>query len=559
MLRTLCFIVGVSAAAAQVPHEAPKMPEGWRAVNDVVSPGQAVTVHLALKQQNLDELYRVAYAVSDPSGPDYGQHLSSAQLNDLTAPSVADLAQVEEWLAAAGVPSTRLAGEETIEASFTAATAGALLGCSFSFVVNDATGQRALRAGDYRLPNAIHDAVSAVYGMHGLPLPPRASTVAGPDSQAEKITPAVIAETYKVTGVKPSGSSQTTQAVAEFQDQQIKISDLTTFFKKFVPDAPVSDRAVSKFVGKNPKGTSGVEAMLDIEYIMGVSPGMKTEFWYWGNDDFCKDLKNWSSHILQAKNAPLVHSVSYGWQGNLAEVGCTNKIVANIDVNLAKLAAKGITIIFASGDGGSAYDPSSADKIQLYASWPASSPWVTAVGSTRFVNNKAQPEMATDSFGSGGGFSSMFPAFKDQQAAVKQYLSIAKNLPPATAFNASGRATPDVSGLGDGYQVVTDGSTESVGGTSASTPMFASLVSLLNEARRKAGKPAMGYLNPFLYQNPGVFTDVLVGTNAIDRQGEKLKYGYTCAKGWDAATGLGTPDFTKMLAAAVPSDSTIVV
>merc|ERR1739845_270344 len=88
--------------------------------------------------------------------------------------------------------------------------------------------------------------------------------------------------------------------------------------------------------------------------------------------------------------------------------------------------------------------------------------------------------------------------------------------------------TPDVSALGEGFQVIAGGEVQSVGGTSASTPTFASLVGLLNEARIKAGKPAMGYLNPFLYQNADAFTDITVGTNAIDRGGEKIKYGYAC-------------------------------
>merc|ERR1711862_379753 len=78
-----------------------------------------------------------------------------------------------------------------------------------------------------------------------------------------------------------------------------------------------------------------------------------------------------------------------------------------------------------------------------------------------------------------------------------------------------------------------------------------------NEARIKAGKPAMGYLNPFLYQNPDAFTDITVGTNAIDRGGEKVKYGYACAEGWDPATGLGTPKFGKLLTAAMKAAMSI--
>merc|ERR1711957_376548 len=128
---------------------------------------------------------------------------------------------------------------------------------------------------------------------------------------------------------------------------------------------------------------------------------------------------------------------------------------------------------------------------------------VTAVGSTRFIKQSVtQPEMATDQFGSGGGFSNDFKQFKAQASAVAQYLKVAKDLPPAGSFPPTGRATPAVSALGEGFQVIGGGQVQSGGGTSASTPTFASLVGLLNEARLKAGKPAMGHLNPFLYQNP---------------------------------------------------------
>ena len=88
---------------------------------------------------------------------------------------------------------------------------------------------------------------------------------------------------------------------------------------------------------------------------------------------------------------------------------------------------------------------------------------------------------------------------------VAKYLSsaVTKSLPfpPRTAFPATGRATPDVSSLGEGFQTYITGRVEAVGGTSASAPLFAGLVSLLNEARLSAGKPAMGLLNPFLCQS----------------------------------------------------------
>ena len=219
-------------------------------------------------------------------------------------------------------------------------------------------------------------------------------------------------------------------------------------------------------------------------------------------------------------------------------------------------------------------------------------------------------EMASTQFGSGGGFSALFNRSDApwQRAAVAKYLAMGAALPkfpPAGSFSPGGRATPDVSALGEGYQVYVDGHAVSVGGTSASAPFFAALVSLLNEARLEGGKPPMGcapcpaaralppvghlamisaapcpaaralppvghlgctlcplsvrgailppaVLNPFLYGHPEAFYDVVDGTNAIPRgDGPPLAYGYAAAKGWDAATGLGTPHYDRLLAAAM--------
>merc|ERR1719265_2136930 len=93
---------------------------------------------------------------------------------------------------------------------------------------------------------------------------------------------------------------------------------------------------------------------------MGMAPGVLTEFWYFEPSDFCGDLKNWTQTILAAENPPLVHSVSYGWQGNLTSLmGCKAQNVEDVDADFAKLAARGITIIFASGDSGAGYRPPS--------------------------------------------------------------------------------------------------------------------------------------------------------------------------------------------------------
>ena len=98
---------------------------------------------------------------------------------------------------------------------------------------------------------------------------------------------------------------------------------------------------------------------------------------------------------------------------------------------------------------------------------------------------------------------------------------------------------------------VMDGNVQSIGGTSASAPAFAGMISLLNEARDQKSLKPLGFLNPFLYQNADAFTDVTLGTNAIGRGTGPVAYGFNCTKGWDPATGLGTPIFSKLLKAAL--------
>jgi hypothetical protein len=225
--------------------------------------------------------------------------------------------------------------------------------------------------------------------------------------------------------------------------------------------------------------------------------------------------------------------------------------------------APGSCVIFSTVTGskattGAVSGEASTQKVKLWPSWPASSGWITAVGATRFVGQVVgAEEMATDQFGSGGGFSGMFNISTDaayQADVVKAYLAGAPQLPPAGSFPPGGRATPDVSALGEGYMVLMNGKVQPVGGTSASTPAFAGMIGLINEARIQAGGKAMGFLNPFIYKNVDAFTDIVKGNNAIGRGTFTLPYGFNCTKGWDPVTGVGTPVFDKLLKAALASN-----
>merc|ERR1712187_909352 len=219
-----------------------------------------------------------------------------------------------------------------------------------------------------------------------------------------------------------------------------------------------------------------------------------------------------------------------------------------------KIAARGVSIMVSSGDDGSG--GTVLFRAPLWPSWPASAPHATAVGATKFTDDSdvTKGERATTQFGSGGGFDCRWPVQDWQKEVTTDYLSKpGLKLPSEKDFCRNGRATPDISALGEGYQVINNGQTLNVGGTSASSPFFAGLVSLLNEYRLQNGKSPLGFLNPLIYEmakaKTSAFRDVTIGNNRLGRTGPIAPFseGYDFTEGWDAVTGFGTPNFAEML------------
>jgi len=141
---------------------------------------------------------------------------------------------------------------------------------------------------------------------------------------------------------------------------------------------------------------------------------------------------------------------------------------------------------------------------------------------------------------SGSGFSSVFPRPSYQVDAVSGWLS---NSAPAYGeglYNRSGRAYPDVAVVGVNYPVVVLNTTTRMSGTSASAPAFASMINMINEERLAAGKEPLGTLNWDIYDNPEIFNDIVVRYNP-----EGGMDGFPAGPGWDAASGLGSPQYDK--------------
>lgn len=196
-----------------------------------------------------------------------------------------------------------------------------------------------------------------------------------------------------------------------------------------------------------------------------------------------------------------------------------------------KLGLQGVSIVVASGDSGVASRNDTSDHVCLgeknrifNPDFPVNCPYITSVGATFLPyprNAFEDAEVAVNRFASGGGFSNIYPMPSYQQAAVENYLSL---YPPSfksyetlyneTSYNGSGfgvgggvynrigRAYPDFAAAGDGIVVVSEGALIIEGGTSASAPIFAGILTRINEERLLANKSTIGFVNPTLVRVP---------------------------------------------------------
>ena len=535
-MRSFLFTALLAASSAGLVdlHHTTHIPAGWRATPEQVA-GNAVfhNVMVGLKRSNTAKLSQLVAEVSDPKGARYLNYPSYEALGDMVRPQAEHTAAVKAWVAehGAAIVSEHPHGDYlTLQA--TAAQLEAMSNGEFTTFVHGATGMKVHRiTNGVRVPDAVAEAVETFSGFNGFPLEPKVAKVKVNAKQCP-VTPPVVRSAYNVTHVEKSNGTNI-QAIAQFQGQYVSPSDLSSFCKEYDPTS--GSCMVQKFVGPNTPSQPGDESMLDTEYIIPLSQNTETWVYSYPNYDFCGDLVNFGAGVTNSSTHPYVISISYGSQ--FADA-CPKALMTRFASDIEKMGAMGITVMTSSGDDGSGQMGG-----QLNPSYPASVPHVVAVGATSFMHGTSGQEQATTQFGSGGGFSYNFDVPSYQAADLSSYLSTVA-LPKKCAYAKSGRGTPDVSALGEEFAVMANGAVKCLDGTSASSPSFAALVTLLNEVCLSAGGKSLGFANPLFYQNPGMFNDVTVGTNAV---GYTNTEGWAALKGWDAATGLGTPNFPAMV------------
>jgi len=543
-------------------------------------------------------------AVSDPASRAYGQHLTQEDVARLAATPEA-AARVRGYLLDAGVLASQMRMGATRDSLTLASVSCGLLERLLSTTLHQYTHptmRPIIRtSAAYHLPAHVADHVAVVAPLarfptrrvhqrstsgqklgadgrteagrpsdSGAPSSPEdggvsggsevewpadcGETCAGSDSTGRYTTPGVLATQYSL-GDAPGSGARGSMAVAEWEGEMWTPVGLDYYASQ----CGLEDVSVETQLGMNQpsKCMEGVydctESMMDIELIKAVGGGVPLTAIF--AMQYSIELWAQSLNDMADGHLPLVHSVSYGddevQQMLDAPAGVSGvEYMDAIDLEFVKLGLRGVTILVASGDQGVWGRSDVLDGETYHPDWPASSPYVTAVGGTdlRLTSVLADGEQAW-AYG-GGGFSTRAARPSWQNASVLAFLEHAAGGASAGRFNSQGRGYPDVSALGGGFNAYCI-SLDATGwygvyGTSASCPVVAGLVAKLNDKRLGAGMPPMGFVNPFLYANPGAFQDVIYGENKGDGFA-----GFRATPGWDAATGLGTPNYELLEAAAM--------
>ncbi|KAK2462488.1 hypothetical protein APHAL10511_005458 [Amanita phalloides] len=346
----------------------------------------------------------------------------------------------------------------------------------------------------------------------------------------QAITPVCLIQLYRMPTARITQAGNYISVVG-FLNQYANRVDLGAFLANFRPDlngATFVDQAINGGQNLQIPGTAGVEANIDIQYTVSLVNFDPVVFISSGAEDINGWIGLANYWLLQAAPPPVI-SISYGFN----EFGVSQSSANTLCNLFAQLGTRGVSVIIASGDGGVSGSRLDNTCTAFVPTFPASCPYVTAVGATVGI-----PEVGAGL--SAGGFSNYFNQPSYQTAAVNGYLN---QIFPAYngLFNPTGRAYPDVSAQGQNVLIFGNLSVIPVDGTSIAAPIFASIITLLNDLLISRTRTTLGFLNPVLYASSGILNDIIAGNNPGCNTN-----GFPAAPGWDPVTGLGTPNFPRM-------------
>ncbi|KAJ7646048.1 tripeptidyl peptidase A [Mycena polygramma] len=583
------FLVRTSASSPSVVKQSlADVPSGWTELQDALSPSRGLNLRFGLAQPGFSQLESSLREISDPTHSSYGKHLSKDQVHALSSDA---LELVGGWLAANNATSVKWSSsQDSVTAVVPVSTAESMLSTRFAVFEHVKSGKRVVRTLSYSLPADLLPHIDFVHPTtaffdplrHGMgkfssgeaavarrahlqkrPVPLNQSDFTSCVSVSD---PPCIRRLYNIGNYTADVSKGNNSiGVAGYLDIWAKPESFKLYLNDYIPESIGSNYSLDSVnitgsftpISYSSEGNLDTQLAVQVAYPIPITyyatnsvppyiPDQNQDGEQPGVNEPYLDLVD---YLLGLDNPPTVITTSYGDDEQTVPKDYANAVCQGF----AKLGARGISVLFSSGDQGLGIDDlptcivnTGNNATTFLPVFPASCPYVTTVGETQGYF----PQQTI--FASGAGFSYYFDRPWYQDAAVSSYLAGPAN-PNETAlqssmYNHNGRAYPDIVSTGGGaffdyfYNRWDIG-----GGTSAAVPTAAGIVALLNDWRLRNGKPTMGFLNPFLYgAGLGGMVDMTDGfVNGCEQSG------FNATEGWDPVSGLGFFDFQKLQSLAL--------
>lgn len=591
-------LAGLCAAKSILVEENPVIPDGWKQIDRVPNPDHTLRLSIALRQPDIDNLKHKVRR-RDNTGK-LNRHLTRQEALALRNPDQQDVNEVLNWLKSQGVKAKATPDKDWVHVKTSIEQAEKLLEMDVNFYQFE-DQDPVLRTKEYSVPESVADAITFIHPIANFMRPKKEILSPSEDFSptmlnslhlakrdvacSPVVVPDCIKTLYNITsasnttnttssinGTVPSNSTNfpIRLGIAGFLEENANYEDSDNFLKTFAK--PLYNAKYNYSVelingAKNSQNISksGSEAALDVQYAMAL--GYPADVIYYlaagrgtSLDDDGEELPDeyndnepyleFLDYLLDRPDDELPHVLSISYADN--EVSVPRKYAHRACSLFGLLTARGTTILAASGDGGAKGSSNSSCRTNdgtnqnvAMAVFPATCPWVTSIGG---VTDAKDPPVAAEF--SGGGFSQYFLRESWQNASIESYVKALDGHLDGY-YNASYRAVPDISAVATNFITRIGGRSQALRGTSASTPVVAAMIALVNDARVRQGKDVLGWINEVLYSEDvkAVLQDITSGQSlSCTFQDGKRPGGWPAAKGYDAVTGLGVPyDFQKLL------------
>jgi kumamolisin len=535
---------------------------------DAADPDEALTVSVYVRRRpGAPPLAGQEHWMTTPPG--HRQFLTWEEMAAVHGAAQADLDTVIQFGQSHGLTVTKTSAARRL-----VALSGTVKQMNEAFAVDlgryeSPVGRYRGREGPVHLPGDVVDVAVGVFGLDDRPMARRANNSPGPPG-ASTLTPPQVAKLYNF----PAGSAAgQTIGILEFGGGY-DLTDIDAFFSGLPQTTPhieaISVDGVTNSPIGNPDSFDG-EVVLDIDVAGSVGVGANIAVYFAPLTD-----RGWADAVTAALleptglpagwAAPSVLTCSWGFTELEADTPTgdstsrwpfewTKQAIELVSGAYQQAAMMGVTVFNCSFDNGSNGYQNDGNA---HVAYPCSDIWVTACGGTlitdvsgsSFTENTWNDDARNIGEATGGGISDAIGRPAWQQGIVP---------PSVNPGGRIGRGLPDIAGNASkysGYLLQVDGKSGfQTNGTSSVAPLYAGLIAIINAT---LGQP-VGYLNPTLYalaQDPsyaGVIRDINDDiSNAVHWTNQDgtiggPSLGYTSGPGWDACTGLGVLDGTRLL------------